>query len=147
MGSWCVLLRQCWIKDDHSHNPLTGKVFNQTHFCNILIALAIHSDYILTTFRWFWLHSDIVLTTIWLHLNDSILITFWLHSDYILTTFWLYSKYNLTTFWLQSDSFWLNSAYVLVVITNFWSLVLDDHWSKKIYRSQMTFLITCAIFI
>ena len=24
-----------------------------------------------------------------------------------------------------------------VVITNFWSIVLDDHWSKKIYRSKM----------
>ena len=24
-----------------------------------------------------------------------------------------------------------------VVITNFWSIVLDDHWSKKIYRPKM----------
>ena len=24
-----------------------------------------------------------------------------------------------------------------MVITNFWSFVLDDHWSKKIYRPQM----------
>ena len=34
-----------------THNALTGNVINQTHVCYILIALAITSDYILTTFR------------------------------------------------------------------------------------------------
>ena len=32
-----------------------------------------------------------------------------------------------------------------VVITNFWSIVLDDHWSKKIYRSQMIVVVRCYI--
>ena len=30
-------------------------------------------------------------------------------------------------------------------ITNFWSIVLDDHWSKKIYRPKMIVDVRCYI--
>ena len=32
-----------------------------------------------------------------------------------------------------------------MVITNFWSIVLDDHWSKKIYRPQIIVDVRCYI--
>ena len=32
-----------------------------------------------------------------------------------------------------------------VVITNFWSIVLDDHWSKKIYIPQIIVDVRCYI--
>ena len=31
-----------------------------------------------------------------------------------------------------------------VVITNFWSIALDDHWSKKIYRPKMIVDVLCS---
>ena len=33
----------------------------------------------------------------------------------------------------------------LMVITNFWSIVQDDHWSKKISRTQMIVDVRCYI--
>ena len=90
----------------------------------------------------FWQYSGYILVIFlfWLHFA-YILPTFWLHSDYILTTFW---HYILTTFWLNSDyiqtiSDWLTDGGAVrgagwVDITNFWYIVLDDHWSKHCQR-------------
>ena len=64
---------------------------------------------------------------------------------------------DLTIFWLHSDNFWLHFDYIMttlwlfqtmgggLVITNFWSNVLDYHWSKKMYRLQMIVDVRCYI--
>ena len=49
----------------------------------------------------------------------------WLHFVYILTKFWLF-----LTDWLTGVG-WVGD------ITNFWSIVLDDHWSWMVCRPQM----------
>ena len=131
---------QCndWLTDWHSGYILTtfwlhsGYILTTfwLHCSYILTTLWVQSGYILATF---WVHAGYILTIFWLH-SDHILTTFWLHSDYILTTFCLHSDYILTTLWLSKTiSDWLGGG----GITNFWSIVLNDHWSKIIYRPQM----------
>ena len=91
--------------------------------------------------------SDYNLAIFWIH-SGYILATFWLHSDHILTTFWLHSDYILTTFWLHSDYLWLFLTDWLtdkgggIDITNFWSIVLGDHW----YRPKVI-VWSCAIIL
>ena len=119
----------------------------------ILTTFWLHSDFILTTFC---LHSDYFLPIWWLR-SGYILATFllysgyildiiWLHFDYIMHTFCFYFDYILTTsrnilttfwlFWTISDWLTMGARGVKGVgadITNFWSIILDDHWSKTIY--------------
>ena len=53
----------------------------------------------------------------------------WLSDDYAMTIRWLSDDYPMTIRWLSID--------YPMTITNFWSIFLDDHWSKKIYRPEM----------
>ena len=83
-----------------------------------------------------WLSDDCPLTIQWLF-DDYPMSIRWLSHDfpmsvshaYPITIPWLSHDYPLTIHWLANDQ--------PMTIMNFWSIFLDDHWSKKISRPKM----------
>ena len=71
----------------------------------------------------------------------------WLHSDYILTTFWLHSDYTLTSKKTEKTKKTKKTKKGMVGHHNFWSIFLDDLWSKKIYRPNMIVDVRCYIYL
>ena len=84
----------------------------------------------------------------WILPNLQHFVTFtirWISNDYPMTIQWLSVDYPMAIQWLSVDYpmaiQWLSNDW----ITNFWSIFLDDHWSKKIYRSKMIVKVWCYI--
>ena len=136
LSEWALLVREKKsLKPLFKNSPVIKKP-NQiafTHCYITVIRFWLQSDHILTTF---WLHSDETLT-FRLH-SDYIRITFWLHSDY----FWLHSGYILTIFWLHSGyilvRFWLDSDHILTTFQ------LHSDYIPTIFRLHSDYILTTS---
>ena len=56
----------------------------------------------------------------------------WPSHDYPINIQWLFDDYPMTIWWLSDDY----PMTIQWLSTKFWSIFLDDHWSKKIYRPK-----------